>query len=42
MPAPPPGKAERWVVGQQPERFDRFRRLEQPDRPRRPYFVIPA
>src|SRR5712691_7096303 len=35
MPAPPPGKAERRVVRQQPERFDRLRRLEQPDRPRR-------
>jgi hypothetical protein len=30
-----PGKAERRVVGQQPEGFDRFRRREQPDRPRR-------
>ena len=35
MPAPPPGEAERRVVGQQPERLDRLRRLEQPDRPRR-------
>src|SRR5882762_10442714 len=34
MPAPPPDEAERRVVGQQPERFDRLRRLEQPDRPR--------
>jgi len=32
MPAPPPDKAERRVVGQQPERFDRLRRLEQSDR----------
>src|SRR5712692_5518985 len=34
MPAPPPGETERWVIGQEPEGFDRFRRLEQPDRPR--------
>src|ERR1700724_2371180 len=34
MPAAPPDEAERRVVGQQPERFDRLRRLEQPDRPR--------
>jgi hypothetical protein len=30
-----PGKAERRVVGQQPEGFDRLRRREQPDRSRR-------
>ena len=34
VPAPPPRKAERRIVGQQPERVDRLRRLEQPDRPR--------
>ena len=33
--APPPGEAERRVVGQQPERLDRLRRREQPDRARR-------
>ena len=33
--APAPGEAERRVVGQQPESFDRLRRLEQPDRTRR-------
>src|SRR6266436_3435673 len=35
VPAPPPRETERRVVWQQPERFDRLRRLEQPDRPRR-------
>ena len=34
MPAPPPGETKRRVIGQQPERLDRLRRLEQPDRPR--------
>src|SRR6516162_2323988 len=35
MPAPPPSEAKWRIVGQQPERLDRLRRLEQPDRPRR-------
>src|SRR6516162_4796887 len=42
IPAPPPREAERRVVGQQPERFDRLRRVEQPDWPWGPHFVIPA
>src|SRR5580704_18014605 len=32
MPAPPPREPERRIVGQQPERLDRLRRVEQPDR----------
>src|SRR6516162_3614222 len=32
MPAPPPHEPERRIVGQQPERLDRLRRFEQPDR----------
>ena len=39
--APPPGEAERRIVGQQPKRLDRLRRLEQPDRPRRPLSSSP-
>src|SRR5438874_7655701 len=42
VPAPPPGETERRVVGQQPERFDLFRRVEQPDRPWWSYSVILA
>src|SRR6201995_4731530 len=34
MPAPRPREPKRRVVGQQPERLDRFRRFEQADRPR--------
>src|SRR5262249_41629348 len=35
MPAPPPGKMKGRVVRQEPERCDRVRRVEQPDRTRR-------
>src|SRR6516165_9203678 len=42
MPASPPGETKRRIIGKKPKGFDRLRRLEQPDRPRRPRFVIPA
>src|SRR5690242_8660475 len=35
MRAPPPPEPERRIVGQQPERLDRLRRIKQPYRPRR-------
>src|SRR5690349_12048545 len=34
VPSPPPPEPKRRVVGQQPERLDRLRRIEQPDRSR--------
>ena len=34
VPTPAPSEAERRVVGQEPERLDGLRWLEQPDRPR--------
>ena len=46
MPASPPGETKRRIVGQKPKSFDRLRRLEQSDRPRRfvrdPHPPIPA
>src|SRR6516225_8931144 len=42
MLASPPHETERRIIGEHPKSVDRLRRLEQPDRPRRPYFVIPA
>src|SRR5437868_15487856 len=41
VPAAPPDEPKRRVIRQQPKRFDRLRRLEQPDRTRRPYSVSP-
>src|SRR5271165_1744580 len=35
MPAPAPRETKRRIVGQQPERLERLRRVEQPYRPRR-------